>query len=105
MCPYYLLSEFEGKKTNNEPFPLPGPRVLVSLAEDDARVPASSVAKWVSRLRRLRRGSGSGGNDVVVEVLRGCGHAEGLRSEGDIERNSREAAFLVDATERWERRT
>ena len=37
-------------------------------------------------------------------MLRGCGHAEGLRSEGDIEANAREAAFLVDATERWLKR-
>ena len=111
VCPYFLLSEFERtRKSNNNP--LPGPPVLVTLAENDARVPAASVAKWVSRLRRLRGSSSSGGcgkggddstktNPVLLEVLRGCGHAEGLRSEEDIEANAREAAFLVAATEKW----
>jgi hypothetical protein len=111
VCPYHLLSEFERNKATTSGR-LPGPPVLVVLAEDDARVPAAGVAKWVARLRRLRGGAsaggggggGSGANEVLLDVMRGCGHAEGLRSEGDIEANAREAAFLVDATEKWLKR-
>lgn len=107
VCPYYLLSEAERKNKTSEP--LPGPPVLVTLAENDARVPAASVAKWVARLRRLRGGGGRGGiqeasSPVFLYVLRDCGHAEGLRSEDDIEANAREAAFLVEATKKWKER-
>ena len=82
--------------------------MLVKLAENDARAPAAGAAKWAARLRRLRSGSGGGGggnsSPVFVDVLWGCGHAEGLRNAEDIDMNAREAAFLVDATEKWERR-
>ena len=109
VCPYYLLSEFERrqqKEKETAPGPLPGPPVLVALADNDARVPAAGVAKWVSRMRRLRGGGkgggrGGAGNAVLLDVLRGCGHADGLRDVDDIDANAREAAFLVAATEKW----
>jgi len=100
VCPYFLLSELEKKKKKSKTS-LPGPPVLVTLAENDARVPAAGVAKWVARLRRLRGGAQNHQSRVLLRVLRDCGHAEGLKNEGDIEANALEAAFLVDATERW----